>query len=108
MRRDLVTADISRRWLLRAAPLIGVASAVPLDAQPATIDQKIVDLIADLERVDGWEMGSTICAKLWVASELRAIAGMEASPFGEEIDQYHATRAEYLANAQRRNGESQA
>ena len=84
-------ADLSRRWLLKAIPVLGVGTALPATAQGETIDRKIVDLIGELERVDGWEMHATVCAKLWVAEELRGIAGMEPSPFRNEIGDHHAT-----------------
>jgi hypothetical protein len=67
---------MSRRTLLSALPVIGVAATLPKQAK-ASDRSTVLAVISELENWQGWEPSSTVCAKAFAAYRLRQALGMD-------------------------------
>lgn len=81
----------SRRSILKL-PVIGAGLAVAAPVTAISEPNEIVDLINELENSQGWEQGSVVMAKAYVAYRLRLALGMETGS-SSQAKQHIASQA---------------
>lgn len=79
MPKDRVCANggvVSRRSLITSIPLVAGAVALPSSA-PASDQTEILEVLSELEQIQGWEKAEIVAAKAYAAYRIREAMGLD-------------------------------
>lgn len=96
-----INMNTTRRSVLAGLGVMPVAAATPvLDVQPVAEDGRIarmVEVIEQLETVQGWQAFDIVCCKAFAAYRMRQALGLELPDPERASDHIHMTRRSFEA-----------